>query len=140
MLLAQLESVDEVVRKRSKVTSAYQALYSPYVEKGCVTVPLVNQDAKLNHHAFFVIFDTEENQQKYLSMLRKRNVHAYIGYVPLHSSSYGMSLGYSPDDCPVTEDVSKRIVRLPFYTELAEDGLAYCIEMMSDVMRDIYGD
>ena len=30
--------------------------------------------------------------------------HAYIGYVPLHSSPMGRRLGYAPEDLPVTEE------------------------------------
>jgi dTDP-4-amino-4,6-dideoxygalactose transaminase len=40
-----------------------------------------------------------------------------LHYQPLHLSPYGLQL--QPDaDCPVTEVVSDRLIRLPFYTNM----------------------
>lgn len=138
MLYAQLQSVDTIVQERGKVTEAYKELYRPYEKGGCITIPHALDGSAVNHHAFFVIFDTPAHQQAFLSQLRERNVYAYIGYVPLHSFKMGLSYGYKEGDLPVTDDISKRIVRLPFYTDLAKEGLDYCVEMMAEVMADIY--
>jgi dTDP-4-amino-4,6-dideoxygalactose transaminase len=40
--------------------------------------------------------------------------------VPLHLSEMGRKFGGRPGDCPVTEDVSGRLLRLPFFNSLAE--------------------
>ena len=32
----------------------------------------------------------------------------------------GCSFGAQPTDCPVTEDVASRLLRLPFYNDLTE--------------------
>lgn len=139
MLLAQLEDVQNIVNKRSKITSAYRDLYEPYDEKKCLQIPKIPEGVKLNHHAFFVIFDIENNQQKFLRLLREKGIYAYIGYMPLHSSPMGRKFGYRPEDVPLTENIARRIVRLPFYTELENNGLDYCIEGMSEVLRTLYG-
>ena len=39
-------------------------------------------------------------------------------YVPLHSSPMGQSLGYRDGQLPVTESISDRLLRLPFFYEL----------------------
>ncbi len=137
-LLAQLEGVDEIVAKRSKVTARYAALYAPWVAKGCLQVPVIPEGVELNHHAFFVIFDTEPHQVAFLSKLKERGVGAYIGYLPLHSSLMGQRYGYRADDLPLTEDVSRRIVRLPFYADLVDD-LDFCAEAMRSVLTELYG-
>ena len=94
---------------------------------------------RLNHHAFFVIFDRPAHQVEFLERMRERGVHPYIGYLPLHSSSYGRKLGYAPEDVPVTEEIASRIVRLPFYAELAGDVLSYNLDCMRGVLDEIYG-
>jgi dTDP-4-amino-4,6-dideoxygalactose transaminase len=139
MLFAQFEGMDEIVAKRSKVTQAYRELYEPYEAKGCLRTPKPPPDVRINHHAFFVIFDTEDNQKRFLSLLRARDIHAYIGYVPLHSYVMGRKFGYRLEDVPLTEEIARRIVRLPFYTDMADRGLDYCIDGMGDVLREIYG-
>ncbi len=44
---------------------------------------------------------------------------AVFHYLPLHLSDMGRSFGGRPGDCPVTEDVSDRLLRLPFYNTLS---------------------
>ena len=97
-----------------------------------------SKDVEINHHAFWVAFDTKENSESFMSMLREKTVSAYIGYLPLHSSPKGITFGYKPSDLPITEDLANRIVRLPFYTELGKTGLDYCIESMKEVLNKIY--
>lgn len=139
MLLAQLEKVEEIVRKRAKLTLAYRELFTPFEEKGCLKTHHPPQHVEINNHAFIVTFDTKENRQRFLALLREKNIHAYIGYVPLHSSIMGLKYGYKPEDLPLTEDIGSRIVRLPFYTELPGNGMEYCIEEMGKVLSAIYG-
>jgi dTDP-4-amino-4,6-dideoxygalactose transaminase len=139
ILLAQLECLDETSALRSQVTEAYRALYSPFEQRGCLSTPHPGPDVELNHHAFFVIFNTAENRARFLGDLRGYGVSPYIGYIPLHSSVMGRSYGYEPNDLPITQSVSERIVRLPFYPDLARDGLDYCVESMSKVLEKIYG-
>ncbi len=137
MLLAQLEDWKVIGEKRSVITKAYNELFSPYAEQGMLKIPIVPDYSEVNHHAFFVIFDTEENKDSFLSILKEKNVYPYIGYLPLHSSPMGQKLGYKASDLPITENLASRIVRLPFYVELVND-LEYCIDNMSETLKTIY--
>lgn len=139
MLLAQLQAVEKIVKKRAKITNEYIKLFTPYEDDGFLQIPHPPSYVTINHHAFFIIFDTSKHRQQFLSYLRDKNVYAYIGYVPLHSSPMGIKFGYKPDDLSLTEDVASRIVRLPFYTELAERGLGYCISAMRSALVSLYG-
>ena len=139
MLYAQFEHMDETTGLRARVTEAYRALFAPYEAGGCLSTPHPDGAIRLNHHAFFVVFDTAAHRQLFLGRLRERGVFAYIGYLPLHSSDMGRRLGYKAGDLPLTENLASRIVRLPFYADLALDGLDYAVESMKTVLDGIYG-
>ena len=139
LLYAQLEKEEEIKEKRGKLTEAYLKVFAPYVKKGNLSVFKPKDYIKLNHHAFWTVFDTVEHKLDFMTMLRERDIYVYIGYLPLHSAPYGVKFGYKPEDLHLTEDLGSRIVRLPFYTELAENGLEYCIDNMNQVLKDIYG-
>ena len=139
MLWAQLENVEAITQKRKKVAAAYRELYGPYEKTGAVRIPHPPEGADCNGHAVFAIFDTSANRDRYLALLREKDVHPYIGYLPLHSSKMGARFGYRPEDLPVTEDLASRIVRLPLYADLADAGLDYCLESMRAVLAAIYG-
>jgi dTDP-4-amino-4,6-dideoxygalactose transaminase len=138
MLLAQLENEEEVKEKREIITKAYLELFAPFVEKGYVKVFNPESYHKINHHAFWVVFDNAKNKSIFMSKLREKQISVYIGYLPLHSSPMGLKFGYKADDLPITEDLASRITRLPFYTELADVGLDYCIDSMQAALKKIY--
>lgn len=139
MLLSQLENIDLITSRRRIVCNAYSEVFYKYEKDGLLTTPQIPREVKVNNHAFFVIFDTTFNQELFLSLLRERNIHAYIGYVPLHSSPFGRKFGYSANDLPITENLAQRIVRLPLYADLQGESLVYCVENISRVLMEIYG-
>ena len=55
-----------------------------------------------------------------IAHLKEREILSVFHYLPLHRSEMGQKLGGRPGDCPVAEDISDRIVRLPFYNGLSE--------------------
>jgi len=139
MLLAQLEDVETITDKRRKVAEAYHELYGTFEKAGALQIPHLPQGTRHNGHAVFVIFDTSANRDRYLALLREKDVHPYIGYLPLHSSKMGARYGCKPEDLPLTEDLAGRIVRLPLYADLADTGLDYCLTAMREVLTVLYG-
>ena len=55
-----------------------------------------------------------------MTYLNAHEINSVFHYLPLHLSSMGRQFGRENGDCPVTEDVSDRLLRLPFYNDLAE--------------------
>jgi dTDP-4-amino-4,6-dideoxygalactose transaminase len=53
--------------------------------------------------------------------MKAREILTVFHYLPLHVSDMGRRFGGKPGDCPVTEDVSDRLVRLPLYVGLTVD-------------------
>jgi dTDP-4-amino-4,6-dideoxygalactose transaminase len=141
MLYAHLEKMDEITQFRSKVTAAYTELLEPFEAVGNLSAPHPPTGCEINHHAFFVLLDSSDNRQVFLSSLKNRfGVNAYIGYVPLHSFTKGLELGYKPEDLPLTENLAGRVVRLPFYTDLGKSNeeLKYVVDSIRSVLIDIY--
>ena len=50
--------------------------------------------------------------------MQKNGIYAIFHYIPLHSSDMGKKFG--DFNCPISNSVSERIVRLPFYLRLDE--------------------
>jgi dTDP-4-amino-4,6-dideoxygalactose transaminase len=65
---------------------------------------------------FYVLLPAGE-RDRFIDHLLARDVQSVFHYVPLHASP--MAARWPPRAaCPVTEDVSARLARLPFYTGL----------------------
>ena len=139
VLLAQLEEEDAILKLRGKVTSAYTDLLKPFATAGSISIAPYDLYKNLNNHAFWVVFDKEENKESFLLGMKEKDVYAYIGYIPLHSAPMGIKLGNRAGDLPTTEDLAARIVRLPLYADLAREGLPQLLDTMQNVLRSIYG-
>lgn len=138
MLLAQLESEDSIKQKRASITKIYRARLKPFVEKGVISMCHIGGNLEVNHHAFWILLRARADRDRFIELLQQKGISAYIGYVPLHSSEMGKKMGYLEDDLPITENLASRIVRLPFYTDLPEEGLEFCVQEVKDALEKIY--
>ncbi len=50
--------------------------------------------------------------------MRRDGVNPTFHYVPLHSSPAGIRFSDEASECPVTDDISARLLRLPFYNDM----------------------
>lgn len=141
MLFAQLSKMDEITHYRGLITEAYNIVLAPFELAGYLSVPHPPEGSEINHHAFFILLKTSEDRQIFLSKLRNEfGISAYIGYVPLHSFTKGLELGYKAEDLPITENLAGRVVRLPFYTDLGKsaDELKYVTNSIHSVLESMY--
>ncbi|WP_298008126.1 DegT/DnrJ/EryC1/StrS family aminotransferase, partial [uncultured Anaerolinea sp.] len=60
-----------------------------------------------------------ESRQGLIQHLKSQGILSVFHYLPLHLSEMGRRFGGQPGDCPVTEDISDRLIRLPFYFSLS---------------------
>ena len=64
--------------------------------------------------------------------MREHGIHAVFHYLPLHLSKMGRYFGGREGDCPVTEELSVRLVRLPLYYGLREEEQRHIVETVID--------
>jgi dTDP-4-amino-4,6-dideoxygalactose transaminase len=84
-------------------------------------MPFVPAHCEQTYHMFYMLFPNLEARTKAIAHLKERGVQAVFHYLPLHLSPMGEKYGGKVGDCPVTEQVSDQLIRLPFYTNMTED-------------------
>ena len=119
-LLAQLEQKERVLRARQRVFERYVEGLADWATHHGVRMPVVPADCVPSYHMFHLLMPSLESRTRLIAHLRERQILAVFHYLPLHLSEMGRRLGGKDGDCPITESVSDRLVRLPFYTGLAE--------------------
>jgi dTDP-4-amino-4,6-dideoxygalactose transaminase len=81
---------------------------------------------------FYLLLRTIEERQAMIAHLKTRGVHSVFHYLPLHLSEMGRQLGGKAGDCPVTENISDRLLRLPFYGDLTEADQARVVSAIME--------
>ncbi len=117
-LLSQLESIDQNSEERRLIYATYDHFLRPLAGDATFALPVVEPDRSINFHSYFIIASSGDGADALREDLKSQDIHAYIGYVPLHSSPMGMRLGYVAEDLPVTEAYAHRVLRLPFHNDM----------------------
>ena len=119
-LWAQFEQRESIQARRQKVWDRYYDSLEPLCRLRHWRVPVVPAGCEQAYHMFYLILRTPAERQALIAQLAERGVLAVFHYVPLHLSPMGRRFGGRAGDCPVTEDMSDRLLRLPFYTGMTE--------------------
>ncbi len=114
-LYAQLEKLDEIQNMRMNIWNSYYSTLKPFEEEGKVRLPIIPEYAEHNAHLFYILLETEDKRDNVMNQLKKEGIHAVFHYVPLHSAPMGLRFGNKRDDLPVTEEMSKRLLRIPIF-------------------------
>ena len=120
-LYAQLEVREQIQARRKKAWSFYFDRLQKWAETHSVRLPFVPDHCRQAFHMFYLLLPCLADRQLLIEHLRSRGVIGVFHYLPLHLSEMGRRFGGKPGDCPVTEYVSDRLLRLPFYNDLTEE-------------------
>jgi dTDP-4-amino-4,6-dideoxygalactose transaminase len=122
-LLAQLEARQEIQKKRRHVWAWYFHHLEAWAAESGVRLPVVPAECEQAYHMFYLVLPSLEFRQSLITHLKEQGILSVFHYVPLHSSEMGRKWAAREIRCPVTEDVSARLLRLPFYNDLTEAEL-----------------
>jgi dTDP-4-amino-4,6-dideoxygalactose transaminase len=119
-LYAQLEARNSIQTRRQRIWEYYDEHLRDWAENFGVQLPSVPSHCEQPFHMYYLVLPTLEQRQELIRHLNDRDINSVFHYLPLHLSSMGREFGGREGDCPVTEKVSDRLLRLPFYNELTE--------------------
>lgn len=120
-LMAQLERKDEIQACRKRIWTRYRDALSDWAGRVSISLPTVPEHCDQPFHMFYLVMPTAESRDGLIAHLKSRSILSVFHYVPLHLSPMGLRFGGREGDCPVTESVSSRLLRLPFYTSFSEE-------------------
>lgn len=121
-LLGQLEEKQRVLSARRRIYEHYAQALRPWADRVGARLPTLPPGCDSSYHMFYVILPEPGDRARVIADLKSQGILAVFHYLPLHLSGMGRRWGGRPGDCPISEAVSDRLVRLPFYTSMsAED-------------------
>jgi dTDP-4-amino-4,6-dideoxygalactose transaminase len=117
-LWAQLEQCEKVQSARRAIWNRYEEGLRDWGAVFEVGTPFVPAHCQHPYHMYYLVLPSLNIRDAFIAHLRERGVMSVFHYVPLHCSPMGSRFGGRPGQCPVAEDVSQRLVRLPFFNDL----------------------
>jgi len=134
-LYAQLELMDAITERRREIYRSYKVQLRPLEEEGLLRLPRVPEDCDSNYHLFYILLPDEPTRDALLAHLRQNGILAVFHYIPLHTSPMGRKFGYEDGQLPVTEAMSGRLLRLPFYYDLTAQEQGRVVEAITTFLK-----
>jgi len=117
-LLAQLEARESILAKRRAVVERYQENLAPEAASLGFEVPATPGARDYAYHLYYVLLDGPETRTRVTRSLREQGIRTAFHFVPLHDSEGGRRYGTGKPDCPVTDEIAGRLLRLPVHNAL----------------------
>ncbi len=127
-LYAQLEVSQQIQETRKRIWNYYDQHLCEWARKNSVQTPVIPETCEQPYHMYYLLLPSLDTRQAFINSLRAQGIYSVFHYLPLHLSEMGMKFGGKPGDCPVTENISDRLVRLPFYNTLSEEDQQRVVE------------
>ena len=129
-LWGQMEEADQITSRRLQIWKKYREGLRDLENKGLIRGPVIPPNCNHNAHMYYVLLRTEKDRNTFIDDLKKEGIHSVFHFVPLHDSLMGREYGRVSGDMGVTNDLSRRIVRLPLWLGIEEHQ-----DMIIDVIR-----
>jgi dTDP-4-amino-4,6-dideoxygalactose transaminase len=117
-LWAQMEAADGITDQRLDLWRHYHAAFEGAESGGLVRRPRIPDGCTHNAHMYYLLLRDMEHRAGFIGQLKAMGIWAVFHYVPLHSSPAGRQFGRVHGEMHHTDDLSRRLVRLPMWVGL----------------------
>jgi dTDP-4-amino-4,6-dideoxygalactose transaminase len=117
-LFAQLEAREMIQEKRRRAWYSYFEWLGDWADEIGARLPVVPPGCEQAYHMFYVVLPSNAYRDGVISHLKASGILSVFHYVPLHSSTAGKKFSARRTDCLVAEEMSARLLRLPFYNDI----------------------
>ena len=128
ILREQIAARESIQSSRKKIWDRYYSELSVLSQDWGVGLPFVAPGVRHAHHIFHLLMPNEAQRDHFIAHMAEHSVQTCFHYPPLNLSPMALRLGIAVP-CPVTEDISKRLVRLPLFSSLTVAQQSHVIEM-----------
>lgn len=135
-LYAQLESADEILKKRLEIWTAYHAGFKALEVREKVHRPCTPKECVGNGHLFYLLLPNEKTRNTLLACLNKEGINAIFHYIPLHESPAGQKYGRTEGKLEMTETLSRRLIRFPFWVGI-QPHIDFIIEKTTKIIDSL---
>ena len=131
----QMSRIEELLQKRDRVAGWYTDRLS---EIPGVQVPAIEPfTTRMSWFVYVVRFDPKINRDALAKRLEARGIAVRPYFLPIHLQPYMVErFGYREGDFPVTEDLGRRGLALPFSGVMTEDQVEdVCADLRAELLK-----
>jgi len=136
-LWAQLEEEEYITSRRLALWNNYHENFKNLENIGVLKRPIIPDDCLHNGHMYYLVLPSLHKRDKLIQKMNKYSIGCVFHYVPLHSSPAGRLYGRVYGKLNTTEEMSDRLVRIPFWIDLSESAKKDIVNLLSDSIASL---
>ncbi|MBI2053780.1 MAG: DegT/DnrJ/EryC1/StrS family aminotransferase [Candidatus Staskawiczbacteria bacterium] len=134
--IAQIKRLKEILRKREKVAELYNKKLKGAKE---LEIPYINPENKISWFVYAVKLSEKFAGRKRDAIIKemgKRGIQCANYFQPIHLQPfYRKQFGYKEGDFKTAENVSKRTLALPFFSDLTEKEIDFVVKNLKEIIH-----
>lgn len=131
-LCGQLERRWKIQDARRKIWEGYFTGLREWAFENEVKLPFTPEGAEQSYHIFYLMMPSQKTALELSDHMKSKGIACLPHYWPLHLSEMGRSFGGKEGDCPVSEEISGKLLRLPLNNSLTDGQQAEVISALRE--------
>mgnify|MGYP003973942941 CR=1 FL=1 len=120
--ISQIEKIDELIDMRRTVAKKLDTKISTIEGISSMEIP---KELYAVYQMYSVLMDNNTQRDKLIEYLLSKDIYSKIYFDPVHKYSVFKDLKLDKIDLPVTEEISSKIITLPFYPNMSDGEIDY---------------
>lgn len=134
-LYAQLKQGIKITKKRLNIFKIYNDFFRKHISKDKIEIPIIDEKNFGNGHFYWILLP-KSKRMIFMEKSKANGLEVTTHYEPLHSSVAGKRYGRHLVDLKNTEDLSKRILRLPIHTQISKSDQKCILDILDRTISE----
>jgi dTDP-4-amino-4,6-dideoxygalactose transaminase len=132
----QMSRLDELLDRRQLVAGWYEERLAEI--PGVEPLQVIKSTTRMSWFVYVVRFASGIDRDRLAARLAEHHIPARPYFLPIHLQPYMVEkFDYQPGDYPVTEDLGRRGLALPFSGVMGEDQVDIVCKTLRDLLSEI---
>ena len=134
-LAAQLDAAERLTSGRVAAWNYYYSRLSELERSGDLQLAKIPEHCRHNAHIFFILTDSPETEKELEKFMKSREIGVAQHYAPLHLCPMARRLGCASRPLPVSERLSKTMLRLPIFSSISRAEQDFVCDCLGEFFR-----
>ena len=130
--LSQLKRTKEVIRKREKIVKLYNQKLKNITE---VEAPSPAKSISWFVYVIKLKGKACKKRDEIVSRMAERGIQCGSYFYPIHLQPF-LKKEFKKSKLPITEDVGKRTLALPFYNQITKKEIEFVVDSLKKILND----
>ncbi|MFH1049245.1 MAG: DegT/DnrJ/EryC1/StrS family aminotransferase [Patescibacteria group bacterium] len=131
--LSQLQRIDKILQKRENAANYYTKLFNK--SSDIITPKDLNCNLR-SWFSYYILLKDEDTRNKLKKGLEKINIATNDNcFPPIYNFSMYKKLNINAREFEITEDVSRRLLVLPFFNDIRKSEIDYMVYKIKELLK-----